>query len=317
MLKKLVILVATAYVMCFCSLLNAEPWFTGPILAPSAQTLPLGHANVITYGFLTARSSDFDDRGKPNRTPHFESRQINPLLTYGLSDWVDTQLSLPYTINHSEDRTSQHISDTSILLGFQMYRQPPHTWIPSLRISLQEIFPTGRFDSLNPTDKGTGVTGAGSYQNIINFNLEDLSQFNSINYLRSRISLSYLHGQPYQRRKIRELQDIATRQEKIIPGDLYSADIAGELTVTQHWVAVMEAYVFYHTSATMPGNVSISENGHLAGTTTSSFYEISLAPAIEYNFNANYGIIFGNWFAVKGRNAPVFSSWVMGFNVYW
>ena len=44
--------------------------------------------------------------------------------------------------------------------------------------------------------------------------------------------------------------------------------------------------------------------------------QISMAPALEYNFNANVGIIGGAWFSVAGRNSTQFISWVLALNIY-
>ncbi len=42
----------------------------------------------------------------------------------------------------------------------------------------------------------------------------------------------------------------------------------------------------------------------------------SLAPALEYNWSANIGLIGGVWFTVGGRNTSRFVSGVLAFNVY-
>jgi hypothetical protein len=45
--------------------------------------------------------------------------------------------------------------------------------------------------------------------------------------------------------------------------------------------------------------------------------QISLAPAIEYNFNQYFGIICGSWFSIFGRNAAIFRSGIIAFNYYY
>ncbi len=44
--------------------------------------------------------------------------------------------------------------------------------------------------------------------------------------------------------------------------------------------------------------------------------QFSIAPAIEYNWNANIGIIFGSWFTLAGKNSTQFTSGVFAFNYY-
>ena len=300
-----------------CSSIHAAPWYTGPLLAPAGQTIPLGHANVEVYGFSTSRTTIFDNKGKKIHVPRLTNLQTNPLLSYGLADKVDVQLSVPFTKNHTQGRTGKHIGDTSILLGFQALKQQSGSIRPDLRITLQQIIPTGRFDYLNPTDKGVGATGGGGYQNAINLNFQELTQFSELHYLRTRLSLSYLYGFPHAVHGSSAIGGGVDTHGVDKPNGLVSADLAGEYSLTQNWVGVMELYYMYHQPGSFKGTAGFDDDGNLAIVGTPKIDLLSLAPAIEYNFSANYGIIAGVWFAVQGKNAPVFTSTVIAFNAYW
>ena len=101
------------------------------------------------------------------------------------------------------------------------------------------------------------------------------------------------------------------------PGSLLSADLAGEFSMTQNWVAVMEGYYMYHQAGSFKGTVGYDTDGLLEVVGSPQLKTFSLAPAIEYNFSSHYGIIAGVWFAVEGQNSPVFTSAVIAFNAYW
>ncbi len=103
----------------------------------------------------------------------------------------------------------------------------------------------------------------------------------------------------------------------IKPGQLYSADLAAELTITQNWVAVMEAYWVSRGATKFSGYPGRDETGKLAKVGSGNFDELSFAPAVEFNFSENYGIIAGIWFSQLGKDAPDFSSTVVAFNAYW
>jgi hypothetical protein len=45
--------------------------------------------------------------------------------------------------------------------------------------------------------------------------------------------------------------------------------------------------------------------------------QYSLAPAIEYNWNIDLGVISGVWFTFAGKNAEAFASWVTALNYYY
>ena len=305
------------FILGFSPLVDAAPWYTGPLLAPSGKTVALGHFDFEMYGFSTTTTSVFDHRGKKLNVPKLSTLQGNPLLTYGLADNVDIQLSIPFTKNRFLGKTAEHIGDTSLLLGFQVLTQKPGSIPPDLKITLQEIFPTGRFDSLNPTDKGVGATGAGSYQSAINFNFQELTAFSDVHYLRTRLSLTYLYSFAHTINGSSAIGGSLDTHGVDRPGSLISADLAGELSITQHWVGVMEMYYLQHQAGSFKGTLGFDEEGLLAKIGQPKIELLSIAPAIEYNFSEHYGIIGGVWMAVSGKNAPEFTSAVIAFNVYW
>ena len=46
-------------------------------------------------------------------------------------------------------------------------------------------------------------------------------------------------------------------------------------------------------------------------------WQLSLAPAIEYNFNENWGVIAGPWFTVAGKNSSAFIVGMLAINIYY
>ena len=305
------------FIFILCSYAHASPWFTGPLLAPSGENVPIGHFDVEIYGFSTHDSATFNRNWKLTSTPTVDGEQAIPVFNYGITNDIDTQFSVPYSENKSEGRKGQHIGDTSILLGFQTYRQKPGHWLPNLRLTIQEIFPTGRFNNLNPIDKGVGATGTGSYETILGTNFEHLQAITETHYLRTRLSLSYLLAAPANIRGESVHGGTIKTQGTIIPGNLFNADLAGELTLTQNWVGVMEVYYIQRQASKFSGVSGLDQNSTIARLGHDELEEISLAPAIEYNFSQNYGIIAGVWFAVRGKSAPDFVSTVIAFNAFW
>lgn len=314
---KNILFLMFAYFITFPNKIYAAPWFTGPLLARAGITIPRGHTNLEIYGFDTKDIGAFDRHGKLIYTPASKSIQFNPLLSFGLTDWMDVQLSIPYAFNRKEGQSSHHIGDSFALLGFQLLRQDHFKWRPNLRISIQQIFPTGKYESLNPLNNGSDGTGLGSYQTNFSLNFQHLAGPWSNHYLRSRLILSYLYASSTNIYGLSSYGGALTTKGSIRPGNLASVDVSGEFTVTQSWVAVMEGYYIHRGKTSFYGNPGRTAQGLVPKIGHDTVSETSLAPAIEYNFNGHYGVIAGAWFSVKGKDAPNFQSAVVAFNAYW
>lgn len=298
------------------SIASASPWFTGPLLAASGRTIPLGHVNLETIGFYTRNIGVFNRHWKLVHTPGNYNVQLNTLLSYGFSNNMDVQYNIPYTFNHNMGQNSRRIGDASILLGFQALRQRS-IFHPDLRITLQETFPTGRFDDLNPLNQGTDGTGMGSYQTALGLNFQNLSQLGRNHHLRSRLSINYLYASKVHIHGLSSYGGTINTQGQIRPGNLLSIDLAEELSLTQHWVLVMEAYYLTRHATSFKGRLGDIHNGDLAMIGHGTMQEITLAPAIEYNFSEHYGILAGCWFIPRGKNTTDFISGIIAFNAYW
>lgn len=301
----------------FTFLTQADPWFTGPLLAPAGQTVNVGHHNYEQYVFHTENDGIFDRAWKLSHLPQGNSNIINPIYTQGINDDMDLQVGIPYYINHNNGEVGEHLGDLSLFLGYQLIEQKGKLWRPNLRVALQQTFPIGRFDRLQDRFMGTDITGSGSYQTGIAFNFEHLLPlFNNHHYLRTRFSLSYIATFPVTVHGRNVFGGSDQTVGRVHPGDFTGIDLAYEFTITQNWVAVMEAFASIRGASTFSGNPGFDSTGKLATIGSNSQTAISIAPALEYNFSSNVGVIAGVWYSVTGRNSVDFSSFVIALNVY-
>lgn len=295
---------------------HAEPWFTGPLLAPSGRIVPLGHMNLEWYGNYTKNTGFFNQHWKSVHARGSDNQQLNPILNYGLSPTVDVGVNIPYVINHGISHTGQHIGDVALFMGKQLSTQQSSFWSNDWRLLIEEVFPTGRYRDLDPANGGADGTGIGSYQTIIGFIFQHLYTLNN-HYLRNRLSFNYLYASKVDVSGHSAYGGNASTKGVIHPGNLTSVDFSSELTLTKHWVAVMEGYYFYRQPSSFIGRSG--EDNHGLGLTIGhpAMAEITLAPAIEYNFSAHYGIIAGSWFSIAGKDTARFVSAVIAFNAFW
>lgn len=304
-------------IIIYSSISLADPWFTGPILAPAGHNVARGHTNLEVYGLDVRTNGQYDDDSKIHSIPLFQSILINPLLTHGFTDWLDIQLSIPYTFNNTQKTSYNRITDTALGAGFQLVEQRKSKWLPDLRLFIQETFPTGKFENLTPDFLGTDATGLGSYRTQVTLNIQYLKEIYDSHYLRTRLILSRLYSSPVNVHGFNSFGGNVKTDATVNQGAQDNVDLAFEYTLTQNWVAVMEGYFSEGQSTRFNGILDIVSDGATTGTLANNFYEYGLAPAIEYNFTSNVGVIGGVWFPVIGKNTSRFTTYVLAVNAYW
>lgn len=301
----------------FTQISVASPWFTGPLLAPAGHTVARGHTNLELYGLVVDTNGVYNDSGELVRVSLFRSLLSNPVFTHGLTDWLDVQWTIPYVYNSTQSVHSSRLTDVTFALGFQLIEQKKNPKLPDLRILIQETFPTGRYEHLNPVLLGADATGLGSYQTRMGLDFQFLREINT-HFLRTRLIVSYMHSSPVTVHGLSSYGGTLETQGRISVGHEYDADLAFEYTLTQNWVAVFEGTLSNGNGSRFDGNLTIANiSGPQASIGFGNFYETALAPALEYNFNENIGLIGGVWFPLSGKNTSHYMAYVLALNAYW
>jgi hypothetical protein len=293
-----------------------DPWFTGPIIAAAGQTIPAGHVNFEPYFFDTDNIGNFNRHWKLIHSPRSDTLQFLPVVSWGLTDKTDFQVSIPYNKNKNQGEKYEYIGDANIILGYQAFKQGESKWHPNLRLTLQEILPSGHYQHLKPSFLGTDATGLGSYQTSLGLNFEHLLPIYHC-FLRSRLSLNALYADKAHVEGVNSYGGAPDTNGSVTPGNLWSADLGEEFSLTQSWVLVMEGYYVSRGGTHFRGNPGLTSLGTTAMLNHGNDSELSFAPAIEYNFSENYGLIAGVWYSAEGRDTPDFNSTVIAFNAYW
>lgn len=288
----------------FSQVAIASPWMTGPLLAPAGKTIPPKHFNFEPYAFYTIYPGVF------------RNIEVTPILTAGITSFLDLQTSIPYDFSWHRGQYGNNVGDYSLGLGLQALRQKENSWVPDLRVSVQEVFPTGKYNHLNPNKFGTDQTGIGAYQTYVGFNFQKLTAFQDPHYLRARLSLVAAFASDLNVSGASTFGGGPLTHGKVSPGNSYSADLAFEYSLTQNWVPVFEVLYVNSKASDFLGSPGFTPGGTVESVGGVGGNLVSLAPAIEYNFNANLGIILGVWFSVTGPHAAEFVSNTIALNYY-
>jgi hypothetical protein len=179
---------------------------------------------------------------------------------------------------------------------------------------VQETLPTGKYDRLG--DRPSNGVGSGAYTTTLALYSQYFFWMPNGRILRTRLNFSY------------SLPDTASVKDTSVygtnegfrgharPGNAFVAGVSWEYSVTRNWVLALDAVYENNTSTRvygthfLPGGVQ-SQLNRSSGSSDS----ITLAPAIEYNWNSRMGVIFGTLFTASGRNTGATFAPVIAVNM--
>jgi hypothetical protein len=296
-----------------------DAWWTGPLLAASAGTLPPGHFLIEPYVFDAIPQGRYDSDSKRRSGPHSNNFGSQSYVLYGLLDRVSVGLIPRFAYNDpGSGQGSSHpaLGDLTLQAQYGLSRFQEGTWIPSTAFVIQETLPTGKYDRLGgrPAD---GV-GSGAFSTTLSLYSQYLFWLPNGRILRTRLDLSYsISGSA----GVRDVSVYGTEQGfqgRARPGNVTVVDAAGEYSVTRNWVLALDAvyehdgstrvHGFYEPTAASPFTRALEFNSG-AGHTW------SLAPAIEYNINSRVGLIAGAKVTIAGRNSTALVIPVAAVNI--
>jgi hypothetical protein len=103
----------------------------------------------------------------------------------------------------------------------------------------------------------------------------------------------------------------------VFPGRNLQLDMSFEYSLTRNWALALDLIGYWKDKANFTGNpgtdLPLDTRTVIA---KSAGIAYSLAPAIEYNWNENLGVIAGAWFTVAGKQTSDFFTFVFAVNYY-
>ncbi len=294
------------------------PWFTGPLLAPSGNVIQAPHYNVEPYIYVFAYTGVYMNNWKTKSAKTLWS--INPQipLEFGITKWLDFQFTPSWFWNYRDSQANWAIGDFVMQFDFQLHQdQIPHkSWLPSVRFTLMESVPLGKYRNLNPDKLGTDVGGSGSWITTFQFVFSKLLHVTGRHFFNTRLALSLDVPAPVHVKGFNVYGGGYRTNETVYPGLNYEIDWAFEYNLTRNWAVACDFVGSWTATTTSDRRHVGTFDGDPIFSSRPANIRYSMAPAIEYNWNDDLGIIFGSWFTLAGKNTSKFSSIVIALNYF-
>lgn len=282
-----------------------EAWWTGPMLAASAATLPRGHFLIEPYFYDVSVQGHYDGNGNRHSATHANGYGSLTYLLYGLADRVSVGLIPVAGLNTLRGTNSGGgMGDVSLQGQYRLTQFRPGNWIPTTSVVLQETLPTGKYDRLGarPND---GM-GSGAWTTTVAFYSQKYFWLPNGRILRGRVDVSESFSSNVTVHGVSVYGTETGFSGHAQPGSSFFLDVAGEYSLTRSWVLALDVTYRYGANTRVTGSTipdpGSGQNPAGVQLDSGSSHAFGLAPAIEYNLNRNLGLLIGVRMIPAGRN---------------
>ena len=268
-----------------------DAWWTGPMLANSAETLPQGHMLIEPY-FYDVASKGADA---------FGSRAY---VLYGLTDRLTVGLIPIIGYNRVSNGPSSSgigFGDQIVQAQYRLTRFHEGSWLPTLAVQLQETLPTGRYDNLARASDGMG---GGAWATTLGLNAQSYFWMPNGRLLRVRLNLTRTFNGDADVTGASVYGTASGFRGTARPGDAFYIGTSFEYSVTRRWVLAMDLFRSYGAATRVDGSTdpvdALPVPVHLQAGSSDVY---GYAPAVEYSFSSSLGVLLGARVIVGGHNA--------------
>ncbi|MBS0629925.1 MAG: transporter [Verrucomicrobia bacterium] len=281
-----------------------EIWFTGTYLSATSININAVEPFITFLAFYGNYQSDWKVKS------HETTWSINPAIQimFKLTDRLGINFTGGFLSNFRGNKKATHITDSSITLGYEVLKDQKDSWVPNFRLSLDVLIPTGHYKRLDPKKHGIDITGGGAYFFGPLLAFSKTFRF-PCHFMNLYWSFAYLFPINAYVKGVNTYGGGMGTRGKIRPGQALQAILSAEYSLTNHWVLALDLQLLHQTSSSrFHGRRGFMAPGVPARVGLPSSVNFSIAPQIEYNFNAKSGVLFGSWCSVAGRNSRAFAS---------
>lgn len=268
---------------------QGDAWWTGPMLANSAATLPRGHFLIEPYLYDVS-------------SPNSDSFGSLTYMLYGVSDRLTVGLVPVFGYNRMDGSPdSSHVAsgDLSVQAQYRLVQGPADSSLPTISIQLQQTLPTGKHDRLGR--RASDGLGSGASTTTLQINSQTYFWLSNGRILRMRLNVAQSVSSHA------DVEDVSVYgtddgfRGNARPGNSFLINAAWEYSLAQRWVVALDVTYRHNHGTRLTGFGTPGDDHTLIRRNTGSSEAFGFAPALEYSWSANMGVLFGTR-VITGRH---------------
>lgn len=278
--------------------------FTGPLITPNPAGMPKGNAYVEPYLIRTDSDRFYDGEGRRHDSPDSSAWLMVLPIAYGLGERVTAQVNLSAARVEAEGARSRgfRAGDTTAMVQYALQKSNEDGTRPAISVSLTQRYATGSYDRIggNPLN----AQGDGVQRTSFGLGMQQVIWMPNERPLRWRAQLT---ASPSPARVALNDNSVYGTPDgfrgNYAPGSLLGVSAAAEYSFSSRWVGVFEVAASRQSDRRLSGYAPGADgNAERVELRLPATRVVSLAPAVEYHFSPNVGLIAGVEFSVAGRN---------------
>jgi hypothetical protein len=205
-----------------------DAWWTGPMLAPSAATLPRGHFLIepYLYDVIATHSNGFGSL---------------MYLNYGLVDRVTVGLIPTAGFNKLSNGPSSSgigLDDLTLQAQYRLTKFHVRSWIPTTSIAVQETLPTGKYNRLG--NRPSDGLGSGAYTTTLALYSQTYFWLPNGRILRTRFNVSQGFSNNVNIEDVSVYGTEVSFRGRAKPGSSFFVNASWEYSLTRRWVLPLD-----------------------------------------------------------------------------
>jgi hypothetical protein len=293
-----------------------DAWWTGPIVAAGAGTMPQGHVLIEPYVYDVIRTKRFDANGDRQSAPRSDSFGSLTYILYGITDRFTAGMipTFGYTdVRDGTDSSGIQVGDLTLQGQYRLTQFREGSRVPTMSLVLQQTLPTGKYERLG-SQPNDGF-GTGAYTTTVALYSQYYFWMPNGRILRTRLNVSRAFSSDVDIEGVSVYGTSDGFRGEARPGDVFTLNSSWEYSITRSWVFAFD-FLYQHDASTFVSGTDSSEGTpERIDAQSGSAWRFGIAPALEYNFNSRIGIIAGARWFVAGKNTNATITPVMAVNM--